>query len=347
MNIIDNEEFEKMLKQFPYFSVLDNKSILITGASGLIAFSLIKFLYWLKKEKKIRINIIAVVRNKNKFMDKTIGDMPDITVIEKDVVKGVAEIDDLKVDYVIHAASNAHPKAYVENPVDTMLANLQGTINYLEFFKYSSSVKFMYISSSEIYGDNNTGLPLVEDNYGCIDTLNVRSSYSESKRAAETLCIAYSKQFNINTVIARPGYVYGPSINSESSRADAEFINRATNGSNIVMKSKGSQLRSYCYVQDCVTALIHILIYGERNNCYNVASEINNISLRDFAEKIANHSGVSVEYQIGDDKDLTMYNKIENSILDISKIKKLGWKEIFTLDDGISNTLVQYRNRKI
>ncbi len=167
---------------------------------------------------------------------------------------------DKNVDYIIHGASHASPDLYTEKPVETMQGNIYGLTTLLEFSKDKQVERLLYVSSSEVYGDFSTDKPLLETNYGYVDILNPRSSYPMGKRAAETLCVSYLKEYGVESIIVRPGHIYGPSAKREDKRVSSAFVLNALKGEKIIMKSTGSQIRSYTYSLDCATAILQALL---------------------------------------------------------------------------------------
>jgi len=322
------------------FNKLQGKSILITGANGLIASCLVDVLMHLNLKKSYDIDIYALCRNINSANErfKDYKNNNKFHILNQDVCE---HIDlDAKINYIIHAASNAHPLAYSKYPVETMKTNLIGTMNLLNYAKEYKVERFLYISTSEIYGENPTIINgFDEESWGKIDILNPRSCYSESKRAAETLCISYMKEYKTDVVIARPGYIYGPMITDENSRADAQFLRNALLGNDIVMKSKGEQIRSYCYVIDSVTALITILLKGKSGEAYNIANRNSEVSIKEFAKTIAEYANVNLKFEIPNIVETEGYSVISKSILNPKKLEDLGWKPGYSLSKGIKHMI--------
>jgi len=331
------DTLDSVLDDFP-LEPLNGKTILITGANGMIASFLIDCIMRHNVLFGGTIKIAALCRSEEKTLkrfNKYTG-QPLIKFIFADVCLPLEE--SAKYDYIIHAASNAHPAAYAVRPADTMKANLLGTLNLLENAVMNKAEKFMFISSGEIYGVNNSSdeNPLDETYCGYINIGEARSSYPESKRAAEALCLAYKGQFGINTAIARPWYVYGPTMTGESTKADAQFLRNAVNKENIVLKSAGNDVRSYCYVSDCVNALFRILLSGE--GAYNI-NGADNISIKQFAEISANAVGTKVIYTPPEETEKRGFGAATNAVLSGDKIKKLGYTAKITADKGIPETI--------
>ena len=309
-----------------------NSSILITGANGLIASDLVDTLMYFNKEYAINNRIIALCRNKERAQ-KRFTSFLDCPLFE-------LEIQDIRefrmeqyVDYIVHAASNAHPRAYAMRPIETMQTNLLGTMRILNYASSEQCKKVVYVSTSEIYGEVPDGMDrFQETEFGCINTLNPRSCYSESKRCAETLCACYAKERGVDISVVRPGYVYGRQITEENSRADAQFLRRVLAKENIIMKSKGEQKRSYCYVMDAVTALLYVMVRGKTGEAYNIANSNSEATIKQFAETMAQIGDVSVESDLPSEEERSGYSVIKNSLLDDGKLKKLGWKASYDLN---------------
>ncbi len=313
-----------------------NSSILITGANGLIASDLVDTLMYFNKEYAINNRIIALCRNKERAQ-KRFTSFLDCPLFE-------LEIQDIRefrmeqyVDYIVHAASNAHPRAYAMRPIETMQTNLLGTMRILNYASSEQCKKVVYVSTSEIYGEVPDGMDrFQETEFGCINTLNPRSCYSESKRCAETLCACYVKERGVDISVVRPGYVYGRQITEENSRADAQFLRRVLAKENIIMKSKGEQKRSYCYVMDAVTALLYVMVRGKTGEAYNIANSNSEATIKQFAETMAQIGDVSVEFDLPSEEERSGYSVIKNSLLDDGKLKKLGWKASYDLKQGLT-----------
>ena len=331
-NILKNE-YENIVSNINADD-LKNKSILITGANGLIASYLVDILCFLNNEKNFSINIYALSRSKEKSEKRFYNQ--NINIIEQDL--NIPFDSNIHFDYIIHAASNSHPLAFSSDPVGTMKTNLLGTINLLEIAK-KSGAKFLYFSTGEIYG-NNIDHAFTEDDLGLVDTKIARSCYPESKRAAETLCMAYRQQFNINVNIARFCYVYGSTITDTNSRADAQFLRKALAGENIILKSAGLQKRTYCYVADAVSAILCIILNGTNGEVYNVANPNSVVSVKEYAETLANLANVELVFELPNEPEKRGYSKQADSILDAKKLINLGWKPIYKLKDGLNNTLL-------
>jgi len=328
---------------------LKNSKVLITGANGLIASFLVDCLMYRNKVHNDNIAIHALCRNEKRARERFASyiDSEHFVLLVQDVSQKLE--DAISFDYIIHAASSAHPIAYATTPVEVMKANLIGCINLLDHAREHGTKKFMFVSSGEIYGQNDSSMDkhLEEDYSGYLDTTAMRSAYAQSKRASETLCTAYESQYGINTVIVRPNYIYGSTMIEDSSRADAQFIKKVINGEDIVMKSAGGQLRSYCYVADAVSAMLYILLSEEGKGAYNIANGDCVITIREFAQTLASICGVQVVFENPSDVEKSGYSSIDNAVLSAKKLEGLGWKPTNGMEVGLSKTIKILTNKDV
>lgn len=321
-------------------SILKSESVLITGATGLIGSGIVDFLLYLNKELNYQIKIIATGRNKNKLKKRFYKDInSEFLILETlDLENNMKSFfEEKRPTYVIHAASGADPKSFDNNPVDIMMSNFIGCNNLLKGCLSTNVKNFLYISSGEVYGKlDSKYMPFEENMVGYLDFNDVRSCYPESKRATETLCNSFCKQYNQTITIARPSHIFGPNFTNGDSRVSADFFRKAINNEKIEIHSSGLQYRTYTYIFDCVTALLTILVNGKSREAYNVTNTSNGITLRDFGEKIAYHSGV--DFVVKNDSKNDRGNMINAAYSNV-KLKKLGWTPIVDIELGIETTL--------
>lgn len=329
-----DEYLETVDLQFLY-----GKSVLITGATGMIGSALIDLLLRNNEKQSSHIHIYALGRNYEKAAKRfnKYWSSKDFSFIQHDVVEKFPE--DMFCDYIIHAASNAYPGVFAVDPVGTMAANFIGMYNILKLGRSTQVKRILYISSGEIYGDttkNKKG----ESDYGYIDDMQVRSCYPISKRAAETLCVAFSKQYGISTLIVRPSHVYGPTMLDSDNRAVSSFLRDVAAGRDLVMQSEGTVIRSYTYVLDVCSALITVLAKGQSMEAYNVAGD-HVVSIKQIAETIAalGHRKVIIDLPKSPDYNTLGFTTITRQVLDNRKLSSLGWKEKMDLSRGLKSTL--------
>lgn len=320
---------------------LKDTSILISGACGLIGSYLIDVIMKANAVRKINCKVYALGRNTEKAYDRfeKYWNDSNFCFCEGDINESI-NLDVSKIDYVIHLASNTHPKAYATYPIDTITTNIIGTKNMLDFAGQHSCRRFLFSSSCEIYGENRGDVEKFDEQYlGYIDCNTLRAGYPESKRCGEALCQAYITQKNMNIVIARLSRIFGPTMLMNDSKALSQFIKNSIKGEDIVLKSDGKQYYSYLYVADAVTGILDILLNGKNGEAYNVSDEQCDIRLRELAELIAKITDTKVVYALPDEVENRGFSKATKARLENEKIKKIGWKVTFPLPMAIKNTI--------
>jgi nucleoside-diphosphate-sugar epimerase len=326
------------------WSRLRGKSIFVAGATGLIGRCLVDILMYKNKYDNLDCHIYASGRNESKarlsFPDEYFHDA-NFTFMEYDV-KNKLEYEKLPhVDYVLHLASNTHPIAYAKEPIDTILTNILGLNNLLELSLHCGATRFVFPSSVEIYGENKGDVEKFDENYmGYINSNTLRAGYPEGKRCGEALCQAYIKERGMDIVIPRLPRIYGPTMQEGDSKAVAQFIKKAVNGEDIVLKSDGSQYYSFLYVVDAVIGVLAVMLNGTKGEAYNIADESNDITLKDAASLLAETAGVKVVFEIPDAVEKAGYSTATKAILDARKIQGLGWKPMYTMEDGLRQTVL-------
>lgn len=327
--------------EFPWGRLKD-KTVLISGASGMVGTFLIHVLL----QKDLNVRVIALGRNAERAKERfqEYWESENFSFLSHNINQKL----DVKenVDFVIHAASNTHPVAYATDPIGTILTNLIGTKNMLDLADEKQAERFLFVSSVEVYGENRGDTEYFDETYcGYIDCNTLRAGYPEGKRAGEALCQAYIKQRNMDAVIGRLSRTYGPSMLETDTKAISQFIKKGAAKEDIVLKSEGTQLYSYVYVADAVSALLTILLDGRKGEAYNISDKKSDISLRDLAQMIAGYSGVKVRFELPDETERAGYSKATKALLDSGKLRHLGWSAKWTIEDGIRETLEKVKKK--
>ncbi len=328
-------------QSIPEREKLFEKTVVITGATGLIGSSAADLLLRANDVCHAGIRLLFAGRKESRVRERFSVYDADRAFLFLPYDSTKPEELTLRADYIIHAASSASPADYARFPVDIMLANVIGINTLLQAAAKNPRTRVLYISSSEVYGSHEGQKPYTETDYGPVDLLNPRSCYPSSKRCAETLCAAYRAQYSVDTVIVRPGHIYGPMCSASDSKASAQFARCAAAGHDIVMKSAGNQLRSYCYALDCASALLTVLIRGMSGEAYNISNASSIVTVRDLAQAFASAVGKKVIYENPTDAEKAGYTAMMNSSLDSAKLEALGWKGIFDLKRGVESTLAE------
>lgn len=332
-------DLETAVRSLPLLKDMRKSSVLVTGSTGLICSAVTDMLLWYNENAQAEITVYAAGRSEEGFYRRfgAYSGRKDLIFVPYDTARPVAF--DFYADYIIHGASNAHPKAISDKPVETMLDNFAGLNGLLEYARRVSAKRVLFISSSEVYGRKDTSEPFSEEEYGYVDLLNARSSYPIGKRAAETLCASYGAEYGVDTVIVRPGHIYGPTASESDSRVSSVFAYDALNGRDLVLKSDGSQIRSYCYVLDCASAILAALLRGKSGEAYNISNPASVMTIREMAENFARAGKVKLRFELPDNKEKRAFNPMNNSSLKSDKLQALGWSGAFDAQTGIEHTV--------
>lgn len=333
-------DIDTIIQENPEIKKLESKSVLITGAAGLICSSIVDIVFRYNDLHNNPIQIYAAGRwleeMKARFKEQI--HRPDFHFVVYDASKTDNKID-IHADYIIHGASNAHPALIVKEPVETMMSNFLGMKYLLDYAKEQGTQRILYISSSEVYGNKPGDQPFKEGEYGYIDLLNSRNSYSVGKRAAETLCVSYAAEYGVESVIVRPGHIYGPTASPNDNRVSSAWAFQAAKGEDIIMKSDGAQIRSYCYCLDCASAMLKVLLSGENIHAYNISNPNSIINIREMGEILAKAGGVELKIELPTEAEKKSFNPMSNSSLESQSLLDLGWHGCFNAEEGLGHTV--------
>lgn len=336
---IDNEIFREdmeMIAESSYipWERLNGKTILVTGATGLIGFNLISALSYAHLYKGLSLKIVALVRNQEKAVQRfyevlnagapltfVVGDLDHIPAIDE------------HIDYIIHGGSPTASKYFAEHPVETITSNLNGALHLLEMAKQDRSEGFLFLSSMEVYGGIHQHEKVDEHHASFIDTMVPRSSYPEVKRMVESLCACYAEEYHVPAKVIRLTQTFGAGVRKEDNRVFAQFARSAMNHENIVMFTRGGTEHMYLYTADAVTAILTALLLGEDGEAYNAANEQAYCSIKEMAETVANLPVIRERFNgpvsviIDESKnDGKMYPPELYMNLDTEKLRACGWE---------------------
>ena len=314
---------------------LRGRSVLISGATGMVGLCLIDALMRFNENSNAGIVIYAVGRDKDRASSR-LGEYYSNTLfnfIEQDVRKPFPE--DLRVDYIIPLASNTHPLAYSKYPVETVEINVKGAEHALKK-AVQCGAAVLYPSTVEVYGNGEVQF---DENYtGKLNLATSRACYTESKRVCEALCQSYIAEYGVDCKIVRLSRLFGPTMLESDTKASSQFILKALANEDIVLKSKGDQFFSYTYVADAVQAILFVLLNGERGQAYNIACDNCNVHLATFAKECAALSNKLVVFDLPSDVEAKGYSVASKAILSTNKLSSLGWTANRSFKDAVYRT---------
>lgn len=347
MNRIQLEDFRALaaLRTLPWED-LREKTLLITGGTGLIGSNLVRALLFLNREKALDLHLVLPVRDLRAAGEKFPRGGSTLTFLpyclgDKPAVSG-------DVDYIVHLASPTDSRFFKDRPVDTITANLDGTRAMLDLAHRKKVRKFLLLSTMEVYGTPPKGHPVTEHELGAFDTMSARNSYPIAKQACEALGYAFFSQYGVPAVILRLTQTFGPGVRYDDGRVFAEFMRCVLERRDIVLRSPGLTERPYLYTADAVSAILHALLKGEPGEAYTAANPDTYCSIRGMAEMVADTvagGSIRVLYDLSEDPGKFGYADTLTMMLDTEKIQKLGWIPTVSLCE-MFNRMIAFRREQ-
>jgi len=319
---------------------LRNQKIFVAGGTGFIGSWIAEFIAFLNDNYKFNTSLIILSRNTDSFKEqmKHLSSRSNIQFISRDI-RNINELPP-DISFIIHAAASPDNRSHVSNPIEMISTITKGTDNLIDSaFKLPNLKKFLYLSSGQVYGKSITKNELIsESDFGQLDCNKITAIYPEAKRLAEATCCAYSSQYKLPIVIARPFSFIGPYQSLSKPWAINNFINDAINNRTIRIIGNGEPVRSFMYPADLVVWILKILLSGKMNTAYNVGSPYG-ISLKDAAEKIVHLAQTNVKIDIKFNN-----NDSYRFVPDIKLCEnELGLKINYNIEDAMRRSIAWFR----
>ena len=331
-----NEVIERDLNDFvhrcEFHDVLKHSRFLITGATGLLGSCLVRCLYALN----CNVHMTLPVRNKQKALSLFNGFNQNVQIIECDLLFFLNSLD-ASYDYIIHCASPTNGAFMTRYPVETYNFVCQSTSLLLNYAQKNEIKGMVYVSSVEYYGQIDSDINVTENVQGFLDLSNPRNCYPMSKRAAEFLCVASAKEFDIPVKVARLTQTFGAGVPFDDKRVFAQFARSVILNEDIILHTDGLSAKPYCYLIDAVDALLFILLKGASGDAYNVANDSSYITIADLAKFLQKefNPDIKVRKDIRPDMGYAPITKLKISS---KKLRALGWEakyELHTMFDHL------------
>lgn len=345
MNRIQVEDYQNIGNlDFINWEQFRDSSILVTGSTGLIGANLVNTLAYIGQQKELNIKLILLVRNVTEAREQF--DWTDAEVISYKLREKLRISE--PIDYIVHLAGPTSSKYFIQRHVDTMLENIEGTKELLEWAKDYPVKKFIYISTMEVYGFPEKGHKVKENELGAFDTMKSRNSYPIAKIACEALCNGYYNQFGVPVVVLRITQTFGVGVKYNDTRVFAQFMRCVVENEDIVLKSDGLTERPYLYTADAVSAILVSMIKAESGQVFTVANPDTYCTILEMAKMVAEKMArgqIAVTFDMTKDIEKLGYADTLYMDLDVTKIMNLGWRPTVDLQEMYTR-MIRYVEEK-
>lgn len=314
----------------------NQSTVLVTGASGFVGGAVCNALAAAGRK------VIGLCRDTEKAKRNIAGHGDSVSLVAWDMTQPLPWLE--QVDAMIHAAGRGDPAAFAAAPAAVLRDTMLGCLHALEFAAANKVGRFLLISSGEAYGRVETDGRITETDHGIIEPHLPRSAYPLAKVATEGMALAYLREHGVPVCLARLCHMYGPGMTASDPRIAGQFPRTAARGEDIVLKSPGDQRRSWCHIRDAARGVLTILDRGIPGELYNIADEASELTVRQFAEKIAAAAGVRVGFDLPTKTERDIFNPMPLAVYDAGKLRALGWRAEENMDDALAMCITLLRS---
>lgn len=346
VNRIIKEDFDRLCEEYKdKFKKLENRSILITGANGMLTTYLSEFLSSLADDNELQLYLQCRNLEKAKRVFCNYLDRDYFHLLSFDLENDA--VPDIRFDYILHAASPAGTKAFKEAPVDVINPNVIGTWNLLQHARRKGAEKVLLFSSSSIYGEIGSDKKiLTENDYGIVDPLGYRSCYIESKRLSEQMGMAFWRQYQVPVSFIRICHTYGPTFDLQrDSRIIPRLVRHILRGEDIEIYQDPDSVIQYTYIADMVAAVLLVLLEGRNGEAYNAGGD-EVVTMEECVTWMIGadpsiqsslvEKKIDANYSFGERKGIS-FLKLSNH-----KLTELGWRQLYSNKEGFSRLVKSY-----
>jgi UDP-glucuronate decarboxylase len=339
MNILEEDIMHIVESTLIDWKLFSNKLVMITGGTGLIGKILTESLIMCNEIYNYNIGVLLPVRDIKKAMEiysKRVFDQVEVVEIDLTKIHAVKE----NVDIIIHCAAPTQSAYFMEYPVETIRAIVQGTESIMEYARKRMCKNIVYLSSMEVFGQQFQEI-LYEPDLGQLSLTSLRSCYPEAKRMTELMCYSYSKEYDIPVKIARLAQTFGPGVSLNDNRVFIQFCKAIQNKNDIILHTTGESIINYCYTTDAILGIYRIIQAGKSGETYSVVNDDDKITIYEIAKWMIDTYGKREQTIRFDFREETKYASQNHSKLSNDKLKTLGWEPEYSIKQGY-HRLLQY-----
>lgn len=330
-NILSNENIN--------FNRLKNKTLLVLSGTGSISHIFVKSLIRINERLNLNLNLVITYRKKEKLSLYEKEELEKIDSVFVDDYKNLSKLINKKIDYILHTMATTNSKEIVNNALE-ILDESQNIIRAVLDFSVKNKIeKLIYLSSMEVYGENETDALLNEENVK-INLSSIRSVYPLSKSLCEMYCNIYSKKYGLNVAVIRLATVISPFFVNDDERLTKKIVESIKKEENFYLKTKGASKKNYIYISEVIDGILLLLSNkDEKYNVYNLANKNTYCSIKKYCEKFFKKCGKKELFSVAEDEDVLLYPKESKINLDVKKIENLGFKPHLSLDEMIEKVI--------